>query len=275
LDKTILYQSYSIFYKIEGEGIPLMLIHGFAEDGGVWDLQADLLAKNCCLIRPDLPGSGKSFTVGEAGTGSGKNLPETMEGYADCLKSILDAENIISCLMIGHSMGGYISLAFAEKYPDRLQALGLFHSTAFADNEEKKNTRRKSIEFIGKHGASEFVRQSTPNLFSEGYKQKNPDGIREFLKRYDNFKAGSLVSYYEAMIKRPERTAVLRNSRVPVLFLIGEKDNAVPLYQSLQQSHLPEIAYIHILESAAHMGMLEETGEVNHLLLSFIKNVVK
>ena len=177
--------------------------------------------------------------------------------------------------MIGHSMGGYISLAFAEKHPDRLRALGLVHSTAYADSEEKKAARRKSIEFIGKHGAAEFIRQSAPNLFSDGYKQKNPAGLHEFFERYDNFLAASLVSYYEAMIKRPERTSVLSDFNGPVLFLIGEKDNAVPLDQSLKQCHLPKIAYIHILESAAHMGMLEEPGEVNNLLLSFIKNVVK
>src|SRR5580704_12222233 len=137
MDKNIIYQTSSIFYKIDGKGIPVMLIHGFAEDSGIWDLQADLLAKNCCLIRPDLPGSGKSFILDDAEADPVKKLPETMEEYADGLKSILDAENIASCIMIGHSMGGYVSLAFAEKYPDQLSALGLFHSTSFADSEEK------------------------------------------------------------------------------------------------------------------------------------------
>ena len=275
MDNQLPYRSQHVFYKTEGKGDPVMLIHGFAEDGAVWDFQADTLAKHCFLIRPDLPGSGRSNPPKEAEAGLPGPVPPTMEDLADCIRHILDAEKLDSCKMIGHSMGGYITLAFAEKYPEKLTALGLFHSTAFADSEEKKAQRRKSIEFIGKYGATEFIRQSTPNLFSDAYKQRNPEGIREFVGHYDNFTDTSLVSYYEAMINRPDRTDILRNFKKPVLFVIGEKDPAVPLEQSLKQSHLPEIAYIHILENVAHMGMLEEPGETNHLLLSFIKNEVK
>jgi pimeloyl-ACP methyl ester carboxylesterase len=268
VDKTITYQSSKIFYKTEGKGEPVIFIHGFAEDGRIWNNQIEFLKNYFLLIIPDLPGSGKSINNKE------KNLL-TIEYFADCIKEILTEEKILTCIIIGHSMGGYIALAFAEKYPENLMAFGLFHSTAFADNEEKKTMRRKSIEFINKHGAAEFIKQSTPNLFSNGFKQEKPEIIEELIEHYDNFNAASLVSYYEAMMQRPDRTTVLENFKKPVLFIIGEKDNAVPLEQSLQQSHLPQISYIHILENAAHMGMFEETKRVNTLLLSFIKNVVK
>ncbi len=272
MDKTITYKSSKIFYRIEGKGAPIIFIHGFAEDGNIWKHQIEFLQKNFLLIIPDLPGSGKSINDFSS-TQNGKL--STIEFYAACIKAIVDEEKISTCIIIGHSMGGYIALAFAEKYPENLLAFGLFHSSAFADSDEKKTMRKKSIEFISKHGAAEFIRQSMPNLFFPIFKEKYPEIIEELIARYDNFNALSLVSYYEAMMQRPDRTAVLQNFKKPVLFIIGEKDNAVPLEQSLKQSHLPQISYIHILENAAHMGMFEETKRVNTLLLSFIKTVVK
>lgn len=266
MDKTITYQSSKIFYRTEGKGEPIVFIHGFAEDGTIWNNQIEFLQQYFLLIVPDLPGSGKSITLS-----TDNNQLSTIEYYADCIKQILTEEKISSCIIIGHSMGGYIALAFAEKYPENLKAFGLFHSTAFADSEEKKTMRRKSIDFINKHGVAEFIKQSTPNLFSASFKEKHPEIIEELIHRYDNFNTVSLVSYYEAMMQRPDRTTVLENFKKPVLFIIGEKDNAVPLDQSLKQSHLPQISYIHILENAAHMGMFEETKRVNTLLLSFIK----
>jgi len=276
VDKTITYKSSKIFYKTEGKGEPVIFIHGFAEDGSIWDKQVEFLKNYFLLIIPDLPGSGKSVINNEEkNLATANSQPLTIEYYADCIKEILNEEQIANCIIIGHSMGGYIALAFAEKYPENLMAFGLFHSTAYADSEEKKTIRKKSIEFINKHGASEFIKQSTPNLFSLVFKEKHPEIIEELIERYDNFNARSLVSYYETMMQRPDRTTVLQNSKKPVLFIIGEKDNAVPLDHSLKQSHLPQISYIHILEDAAHMGMFEETKRVNTLLLSFIKNVVK
>ena len=112
------------------------------------------------LIVPDLPGAGKSDMIDDM----------SMEGMAEMLKAIIDKEKISSFVLIGHSMGGYITLAFAEKYPQYLIKFGLFHSTAYADNEEKKAIRRKGIDFIKEHGAFEFLKNTTPNLFSPDYK---------------------------------------------------------------------------------------------------------
>ena len=171
-------------------------------------------------------------------------------------------------------MGGYITLAFAEKYPERLNGFTFLHSTAFADSEEKKTARRKSIEFIRKYGAAEFIKQSSPNLFSEHTKSENPSLIQELISRYDNFEADVLVYYYEAMMQRPDRTNLLRSFKKPIQFIIGEGDNAVPLEQSLRLCYLPEFSYIHILESAGHIGMWEAKAEVNNFLLAFINQVL-
>ncbi len=261
MNKTTGYQGSSVFYQVEGEGHPVIFLHGFAEDGSIWDHQAHHLKKKFRLIIPDLPGSGQSAFNPQL---------STIEDHADCIKAIADAENAGGCILIGHSLGGYISLAFAEKYPDYLKGLGLFHSTAFPDTPEKKEARKKSIEFIRQHGAYPFIRQSIPNLFSENFKKQQPQIVELLIQRYANFNPGSLVSYYEAMIKRPDRRQVLKDAGYPILFIIGEQDKAVPLSDSLKQCYLPQLSYIHILENTAHMGMLESTLYCNNILEAFL-----
>ena len=266
MDKIINNRSSAIFYRTEGEGYPVILIHGFAEDGTIWQNQIEYLAKNYQLIIPDLPGSGKS---------SFNPKLITIDDYAECIKFIVDEEKISDCIIIGHSMGGYITLAFAEKYSEKLKAFGLFHSTAYADSEEKKSARKKGIEFIEKHGSYEFIKQSVPNLFTDGFRKEHPEIVLELIERYNNFNPRSLVSYYNAMRNRTDRTHVLKNFKKAVLFVIGEKDSAVPLEHSLQQSFLPELCYIHILENAAHMGMFENRNYSNEILNEFLKQAKK
>jgi pimeloyl-ACP methyl ester carboxylesterase len=272
MDKTLLHRSRTIFYRAQGASLPadastapaplpLVLIHGFAEDGAIWNRQANHLKKNYFLVIPDLPGSGRSSPLPAA---------TSMEGLADAIAAVLDAEKIEQCALVGHSMGGYIALAFVEKYPGRCKAFGLFHSTAYPDSEEKKNTRRKSIAFIRKHGAAEFIRQSTPNLFAESSRKQHPEWVSEITERYAGFDPDTLVHYYEAMIDRPDRAGVLKGSGLPTLFIIGSQDNTISLETSLQQSHIPALSDIHILDQAGHMGMLESTERCNQILDEFL-----
>ncbi|MDP4149597.1 MAG: alpha/beta hydrolase [Bacteroidota bacterium] len=264
MDKTLNHGLSHLFYRVEGKATnepPLLLIHGFAEDGRIWDGQVAALQDLCQVIIPDLPGSGRSSALrGET----------SMEEMAESIAALLDAEGIKQAVVVGHSMGGYISLAFAEKYPGRLSALGLFHSTAFADSEEKKALRRKSNEFIGKHGAAPFIQQSTPNLFAEDSREQHPEWVEKVISSYSAFNPHSLVYYYNAMIRRPDRTEILKQCKQPVLFIIGEKDNTIPLVSSLQQTHMAAISSIHILEKAGHMGMLEEAEHCRSILEEFM-----
>ncbi len=172
--------------------------------------------------------------------------------------------------LIGHSMGGYISLAFAEKYPELLNAFGLFHSTAYADDEAKKEARRKGIEFIRNNGAAAFVQNTTPNLFSEKTKKENPEVVETLVDRSQNCSSEVLIQYYEAMIQRPDRTLVLKSFQKPVLFIAGIHDTAVPLQSFLEQCHMPAVSHIHILKNSGHMGMLEEKDLATALLLNFL-----
>lgn len=260
--RSFLFQNKKIQYNIYGEGKPIILIHGFGEDSKVWEPQVKFLEPHFRLIVPDIPGSGGSEFIPDA----------NIETYADVIKVLCDMEAAGETIHItGHSMGGYITLAFAEKFPEQLHSFTLFHSSAFADNEEKKQTRKKAIEFIKEKGAYTFLKTSTPYLFTEQYRLQHPGKVEALITDGQNFGENALIQYYEAMIARPDRTDVLKTFPRPVLFIIGEHDQAIPFEASLKQCHLPIQSHVHILRNSAHMGMWEETEKANDILLSFLK----
>jgi pimeloyl-ACP methyl ester carboxylesterase len=265
VDKTIVGKGNSVFYRDEGSGLPVMLVHGFAEDGAVWEMVAARLTGGCRMLIPDLPGCGQSALPAQE---------LSMETLADTLKNLLDREGIDRCVLIGHSMGGYISLAFVEQYPERVLAFGFFHSTAYADTAEKKANRRKSIAFIREHGAAVYIRQSTPNLFAPGTRQLDPGIIDDMIRRYSGFQQESLIAYLEAMMQRPDRISVLEQFPGPTLFIIGEKDPVIPLEQSLRQAAIPRLCHVRILATAGHMGMLEAASAGSHAIQSFLNFII-
>ncbi len=258
-----------IFYRLYGKGKPTMLLHGFGETGNVWDQQVEFLKDDFKLIVPDLPGSGESELV--------DNM--SMEGMSEVIRAIFDAEGVApsgskpDAVLVGHSMGGYITLAYVKKFNKSLRGFGLFHSTALPDKDEKKDVRKKGIEFVRKHGAFEFLKTSTPNLFSATTKAENSELIDVFIRGLHNFSGLALVSYYESMMKRPDTTDLLKTNRLPVLFVIGKYDNAVPMQDILKQAYLPEKSYIHILHQSGHMGMLEEPLKSNQILKKFLHEI--
>ncbi len=256
------YQSATVAYRKTGKGRPVVLLHGFGEDGHIWDEQVAFLATYCLLIIPDLPGSGKSSML------TGENI--TVDDYADCIHMLLQQEQIADCTMIGHSMGGYITLAFAEKYPLQLSGFGLVHSTAFADSAEKKQNRLKGIDFIEQYGGFAFLKAGIPNLFGEAFKANHPEKVDRLIAASVHFSKLALQQYYRIMMLRPDRTAVLKSNPLPVLFVMGTEDTAAPMNDVLQQVHLPNKSYIHVLTGVGHMGMWEDPDTLNRFLLDFI-----
>jgi pimeloyl-ACP methyl ester carboxylesterase len=261
--RHVSYNGKQLHYQCAGKGDAVVLLHGFGEDSSVWQAQKEHLQPFFQVLLPDLPGSGRSEPIADM----------SMEGLADALHAVIEAERLASCVLIGHSMGGYITLAFAEKYRERLKGFGLFHSSAYADGEEKKATRRKGIAFIKEQGAYPFLKMSLPNLYSPATKEKNPALIEQQLEAIKDFSGDALCAYYEAMMQRPDRTEVLRQSLVPVLFVLGKWDTAVPFADGLAQCRLPKIAYIDVLENSGHMGMAEETERSNAFLNRYLSDI--
>jgi pimeloyl-ACP methyl ester carboxylesterase len=260
LHKNISYQNTNISYRIYGNGRPIMFVHGFAEDSRIFDLQVNYLKEKYLVIVPDLPGIRQSEIL--------RNEDVQLADFSAVLKAIVDEEKINFFTLFGHSMGGYITLAYAEKYPETLNGFGLLHSSAYADDEAKILIRKKAISFIEQNGTTAFLKTTIPNLFYNPEKSK--EDIKNLIEIGNNFEPNVLIQQYNAMIARPDTTSVLKTFTEPILFIMGEHDKAVPFQQSLQQSHLPQIAYVNILRNTGHMGMKEEPEMVNKYLGEFL-----
>lgn len=256
------YNGTTVSYRKTGQGTPVILIHGFGEDGAIWDKQISFLSTHCLVITPDIPGSGRSEALpGDA----------SIDDLALVMQALIQHEQLEKVIMFGHSMGGYMTLAYAEMFPDKLSGFGLIHSSAFADSAEKKQNRARGIEMIGKYGGASFLRTTIPNLFAADFKSSHPELVNALIAQSASFADRPLQQYYKAMMDRPDRTAVLSGSKTPVLFIIGTDDVAAPLKDVLQQASLPNTSYIHILDKVGHMGMWEATSAVNKHLLHFVE----
>jgi pimeloyl-ACP methyl ester carboxylesterase len=234
-----------IHFQEEGSGFPVILVHGFCETHEIWKSFSKALANEYRVISIDLPGFGQSKLL---------RAPFSISNVAIKIHNFLQALHISSCVAIGHSLGGYITLAMVEKQPERFRAFCLFHSTAYPDSEEKKNSRNKVIEFVTANGVAPFIESFIPPLF---YDQTNPhieEAVRIGLKTPQN----TLITYVAAMRDRPDRTHVVRDFNGPVLFIAGEKDGVVSQEAIHSQSRLASNPTVYLATGVAHMGMFED-----------------
>ena len=262
-EKEIIINNKKLFYRIAGEGPAVVLLHGFGGAGKRWEHQYNTI-KNFQFIVPDLPGSGQSEIIEDM----------SMEGLAESVYQLLQQLKVDKCTMIGHSMGGYITLAFVEKHAEMIESYGLFHSSAFADTDEKKAGRKKTIETIKENGVGPFLKTFVPGLYSDGFKQQHPEEIQNHLTGVTSVSQAAIISYLQSMIERPDRTNVLKQNKIPVLFVLGKNDSIIPFKDMLTLASMPEISYIHVLEHSGHMGMIEEPEKSNQILNKFLLKAI-
>jgi pimeloyl-ACP methyl ester carboxylesterase len=224
----------------------VVLLHGFGEDSSVWAGFVPFLQKDFYIITPDY---------------SRLSNLKTIEDYADFVHE--------KCVIIGHSMGGYVALAFAEKYPQMITGLGLFHSTSFADSDEKKIARTKNIEFIDKHGSELFIKTSTPNLYAEEFQKNYPEIIEKHIEYASRIPKEALMAGMQAMRDRPDRRQVLKSLKCSVMFIIGEMDKSVSPEDAKSQIMMPKYFSSSILNDVAHMGMVEEPEDCLKFVIKF------
>jgi pimeloyl-ACP methyl ester carboxylesterase len=243
----------ALAYKRLGNGPALVLLHGFPEDGDLWNNITGILSQQYTLIIPDLPGAGGSRYDGDQ---------LTMELMAESVYSILEHEGIDKAVVAGHSMGGYTAMAFAELYSHKVNGLSMVHSVASADDDEKKNVRRKAIQLIRNGGKEAFLKQSTPGLFAEGFRTQHPETIKQQIERGMQVSDESIIAFYNAMIMRPDRTSTLSAATYPIQWIIGKEDNIAPVSKVLEQAQLSNITFVSLYNDAAHMSMIEQPNKL-------------
>jgi pimeloyl-ACP methyl ester carboxylesterase len=248
----------SVYIKEQGEGFPVILIHGFCETHAIWDSLAEELASEFKVIVLDLPGFGKSELL---------PIPFTLEEVSERVVQRLHQLGIKQCVVIGHSLGGYVTLAMAEQYPSLLAGFGLFHSTAYADSDEKKQSRNKVIEFVENNGVRPFIQSFVPPLF---HNQK-AEYVHQVVELAVETPKQSLIAYTKAMRDRPDRVPTVRNFPGKILFIAGENDSGIPVDLVKKQAEQAKNAHFYRFKNVAHMGMFEDEKGTTRCIREFLQ----
>lgn len=258
-----LYNGHRIAYCDEGQGSPVVLLHGFTESMEIWEDFMSVLAESNRVICIDLPGHGQSECVAEI---------HSMELMAEVVKKVLDILKVSRAALLGHSMGGYVALAFAEKYPEFLSGLCLFHSTATADTPEARTNRNRTIEFVKQHHSS-FISTFIPELFAPASQDLFKEQISHLVASARRMTPEGIIAAQYGMRDRSDQTAVLRDTHYPVLFMLGKLDNRIPYESTLKQVALPEDAVLLSLGGVAHMGYIEARDKTLYALRVFLEGL--
>ena len=247
----------------KGQGHPLLFLHGFCESGEMWRYFADSLSTQYRVICPDLPGFGDSVLT---------HPIQSLEEVAEQLESWLQELQIQNPIVLGHSLGGYVALALLERMGDQIQAIGLLHSTAYADDLEKKGMRNRVLTFLNKHGAVKFVTSFVPQLFPEHRRIELAEAMALAIEDGKRSSLEGLLAYTVAMRDRKDRMEVLQQFAGPKLLLAGILDESV----KIESSRAQQGAYTHYieLEGVGHLGMVEEKEKTLALVESFVKEAL-
>ena len=251
-------------FKSAGTGLPVVLLHGFCENKSIWDDFVGELAHRWRVIAVDLPGFGENEPISQ---------PLTIADMAESLYHFLQTQGIDQCVLVGRSLGGYVALAFGEKFQQRLLGLGLFNSTAYSDSLEKKQGRSKSIEFVEKYGVDEFVEEFLTPLFFEGRRKELQGSIRQVVDAGKQTPKTTVIEVIKAMRDRKDRSKVLEKAPYPVLFITSKNDTAINFATAASQFWLPANATVHVLSNTGHMGLLERQKETLQMVKHFMEDI--
>ena len=249
----------AIAYKEYGSGSSIILLHGFCGSSRYWDKIIPYLAGAYRVIVPDLRGHGKSTAP--------ESTVYPMEAFADDVERLMTELGVEQPIVLGHSLGGYITLALAEKLGDQLAGFGLIHSTALSDTEEGRASRDKGIATINNEGIAAFVEGLIPKLFAPENLTAQPEIVAWTKEIGRGTSAHGAAATQEGMKLRVDRNHVLEESTQPVLLVAGAQDGVIPAERtfSVNKDSFTCVK----LESAGHMSMLEAPEELAHVILTF------
>ena len=237
----------SLHHLDTGAGAPLVFLHGFCADHRVWEAIAPPLAKRFRVIAPDLPGCGRSALLAD----------NDIAAMADAVVQLLDLLHLEKVVLFGHSMGGYVALELAARYPQRLRALGLLHTHPYARlSDEEPRLRARSIAFMERYGTALFVKQLIPTLFAPTYSDRVT--IEKLSYRALRGPAAGIIACQRAMLHRADHRDTLRHLGKPVLQIHGAADGVIPPATTEAMSVLPADGTVHWLPRVGHSGMLEQ-----------------
>ncbi len=254
------FEQGKVKYSDLGKGNAIVLLHGYLETGEVWRPLEKLLAINHRVLTVDLPGHGGSEVTAET---------HTVEYMAEAVRAVIKESGEKKVLLAGHSLGGYVTLAFAEKYPELLSGYVLFHSHPFADSPEAKAKRKREIFVVRAGRKNMMYPASISMMFAEQNLEKMPAALARSKEIASQNSAEGIIAMLNGMMARPSRSSVVESGTVPLLWILGRHDLYFSSEKALGDIKIPGNARVVILENSGHLGFVEETDLTAELVNEF------
>jgi pimeloyl-ACP methyl ester carboxylesterase len=260
------YQGKLISYTVKGSGEALVFLHGYLETKSVWESFTKHFESDYTVICIDLPGHGKSNVL---------KTVHSMRDIAQMVKYIMDLCKVSKANVIGHSMGGYVALSLVDYYPENVNSLVMFSSSAMSDSTDKKLARNRDIDLVRSGKKEMLVNQSIPNMFAPNNVVEFLDQIEAIKRNAKNMTDTGFIASLEGMKSRVNNGNMMKNLKIPVLFIAGVLDQLVPIDVSRAQVINAKNLVYKELESSGHMGYIEEEAQSVAYLKEFLNSVYK
>ncbi len=263
---NIKFREVDLVYKVYGNKTheSIVLLHGYLESMQVWNSFADELSKKYFVVSIDLPGHGRSGIYSRV---------HRMDDMADAVLAVIDELKIKKVHLVGHSMGGYVALAFRESHQDRLYSCTLFHSGCFADDADKIAKRDEDVRMVEEGNKQILIERHVPLTFAK----ENQDSFAADIFRLKEMALKTpdegIIAVLNGMKKRHDRCILLKDELIPFLIIAGKKDNFIPLEVSRKIASMGSNIKLEVLENSGHIGFIEEKEESLQILDNFFKNI--
>ncbi len=258
------YESGNIHFTDMGTGEIIILLHGYLESSEVWNGFEDNLATHFRVISVDLPGHGLSDVYGDT---------HSMEFMATVVRDLMRYLGAEKAFLVGHSLGGYVALAFLELYPEYLSGYSLFHSHPFSDSAEAIEKRVREIAIV-KAGKKELMYpDNVARMFASTNIEKFSEELVRFQEIASRIPGDGIIAVLNGMMIRPSRLTFMEAGRVPCLWILGSMDNYIPCELIRSKVRMPENARVIVLKNSGHIGFIEEAETSAKAIKEFVDNL--
>lgn len=244
--ENIWVEGKELVYRVEGKGEPLFLIHGYQADSSVWNRLIPLLKDHYQLFIPDLPGHGESPLIRPV---------NDMVFLAEILYHIVSEHGFEDITLAGHSMGGYVTLAYADRYPEMVRKLYLLNAHPFADTEHKKFTRKREVELIKKGKKQLLLTGFIKNNFAPVFRCNQSHEIQKFTELALHQPENGMLADIAGMMSRTDKTEVAGKLKVPIQVILGAEDINVPDHKFKE---INDLFKVNIIGDCGHMCIIEK-----------------
>ncbi|MGQ9621614.1 MAG: alpha/beta fold hydrolase [Bacteroidales bacterium] len=264
LKKYFHFSGKKVFYTDQGNGTPIMLIHGYLETSEIWESFAAKLAGTYRVLAIDLPGHGQSDIY---------NSTHSMEFMASVAEGLMNNTGVDRAFVVGHSMGGYVTLAFLEMVPHKLSGYCLFHSHPFADSTEVLKRRENEINMVEAGKKFMLYPDTVRRMYADSNFEKHHKEFERSKRIASEISSEGITAVLRGMMTRPSRVHVMEEGKVPCLWILGEKDNYIQCEQMKSRVKLPPNAELVILNDSGHIGFIEEEEKSLIVLNNFLSKI--